>query len=472
MPDKTQLVRGLSFTSTMALVIGSVIGTGVFLKAAVMTQLLGHPSSVLWAWVIAGVLSFAGVLVYAELGVIFPNAGGEYVYLRASYGDVVAFCYGWMRFLVGSSGTIASLAIGFAIFSSALLGPGTVWVEHHFRLLGQNIDWRFGSQQIVAITVVLVVSAINALGVSTGGRLQSLLTFLKALGILAIVVGVFAFSRPAVWDNLTSSVVASLQTSSSAFGTAMLAALWAYNGWNQMPMVAGEVNHPERNLPRALIFGMAVVIALYLLANLAYFAALPAAAVASSSSTQYPDALPAATKAAQIFGGAMGVKLVSIIFLVSTLGALHGAILTCARVPFAMARDGLFFSGLGKLSDGTKAPVVAIAAQAGWSCVLAVSGTFDQVTDYVIFASWVFYALAAFSIFIFRRKMPEVARPYKTIGYPVVPIVFVLFAVWLVINTLRARPVESLAGVVLTLSGLPVYLYFRWRQRLATDIRS
>jgi APA family basic amino acid/polyamine antiporter len=460
-PAGLELVRGLSFTSTTALVIGSVIGTGVFLKAAVMTQLLGRGSTVLWAWVIAGILTFAGVLVYAELGTLFPDAGGEYVYLRASYGDSIAFCYGWMRFLVASSGTIASLAVGFAIFCSALVGNGTVWLQLSFRLFGQNIAWRFGTQQIIAIAVVLVVSALNAIGVAFGGRIQALLTALKALGIIAIVVGVFGFSPVASWSHLATSAPAASHATWSTFGTAMLAALWAYNGWNQMPMVAGEVRDPVRNFPRALIIGMGVVIVLYLLANFAYFAELPAAEVAMSSSTRYPDALPVATKAAQAFAGPLGIKLVSIIFLVSTLGALHGAILTCARVPFAMARDGLFFLRVGELNSRTRVPVASILLQAAWSSVLAVSGTFDQLTDYVIFASWIFYGLAVFSVFVLRRKMPYAARPYRTIGYPVVPAVFVLFATWLVFNTLKTRPIESLAGVVLTLSGLPVYWHLR-----------
>jgi APA family basic amino acid/polyamine antiporter len=232
-----------------------------------------------------------------------------------------------------------------------------------------------------------------------------------------------------------------------------------------MPMAAGEVKDPGRNVPRALIFGMIVVTLIYCLANLAYFYALPMTEVLTSNSTRFRDALPVATKAAQTVFGESGGKLISIAFILSALGALNGSILTGARVPYAMARDGLFFSKAAKLSVGTRVPVYAILMQAFWASVLAVSGTFDQLTDYVIFSSWIFYGLVTSSVFVLRRKLPDAVRPYKTLGYPVIPLVFVLVALWLVINTLINRPIESMAGLVLILLGLPIYLYYRFSQR-------
>jgi APA family basic amino acid/polyamine antiporter len=246
----------------------------------------------------------------------------------------------------------------------------------------------------------------------------------------------------------------------------MLAALWAYDGWNNMPMAAGEVQNPGRNIPRALIGGMLVVMAIYCLANLAYFYALPVAEVVTSNSTRHRAALPVASKAASTFLGEYGGKLVAVAFVVSAFGALNGSILSNARVTFAMARDGVFFAKMADLSERTRVPVWALGIQAVWSSVLAVSGTFDQLTDSLLFASWIFYGLVTSSVFVLRRKMPQAARPYRTFGYPVVPAVFVLVSAWLVVNTLIEKRVESVAGLVLILAGLPLFYWFRSTSRL------
>ncbi len=469
--EKQQLIRGLTLTDTTALVIGTIIGTGVFIKTAIMAQDVGTPALVLTAWVAAGLLSLAGALTYAELGAMLPHAGGEYVYLRHAYGEAPAFMFGWMRFIVAGSGSIAILGVGVATFLSAIFPLTTVWAESKFTLLGQTINWRFGTLQIAAVAAILLLSAINCATVTFGGKVQSVLTVLKTLGIAVIVGGVFLFSKTATWVNLTTQPGTPAWSGTAAFGTAMLAALWAYDGWNNMPMAAGEVQDPGRNIPRALIVGMIVIILVYCLANLAYFYALPFGEVAASNSTRYRDALPVATKAAQTFLGDWGGRLVSIAFILSALGALNGSILSNARVPYAMARDGLFFSKIGTLSEKTRVPVWSIIIQASWASVLAVSGTFDQLTDYVIFASWIFYGLVTLSVFMLRRKMPDAPRPYKTLGYPVVPLLFVLVATWLVINTLKERPVESAAGLALIALGLPLYFYFRYAQRRAAKIQ-
>jgi len=447
------------------LVIGTVIGTGVFMKSAVMAQEVGSPTLVLAAWVAAGFLSLAGALSYAELGALLPHAGGEYVYLRQAYGDAPAFLYGWTRFSIASTGSIAVLGVGFATFLSAVSPLTTVWLEHNYTLLGQELHWQFGTKQIVAVAAILFFSAINCIGIVFGGRVQSVLTLLKILGIAVIVVGVFSLSGTATWANLTPAAGGAKVTGISAFGAAMLAALWAYDGWNTMPMVGGEVRNPERNIPLALIGGMLAVMAIYCLANLAYFYALPFAEVVNSSSTVHPNELPVATKAAQTFLGDSGGRLISIAFILSALGALNGLVLSSARVPFAMARDGLFFSRLSEVNAGSHVPVWSIIIQAVWSSVLAVSGSYDQLTDYVIFASWIFYGMTTSAVFVLRRKMADAPRPYKTLGYPLIPVVFVLVAVWLTINTLVARPVESATGLVLIALGLPVFVYYRYRRQ-------
>ncbi|HKQ05948.1 MAG TPA: amino acid permease [Blastocatellia bacterium] len=461
---KPSLLRALTLTDAIALVVGTVIGTGVFLKTAVMTQQLGSPGLVLLAWLAAGLLSLAGALAYAELGAMYPHAGGEYVYLGKAFGDAPAFLYGWMQFAVAGAGGIAGLSTGFAIFLSALIPLGGAWAERTFHLFGQEVHWQFGLSQVVAVAAIVLLSAINCIGVAVGGRVQAVLTAAKLLGIAVIVVGVFFFSRNAGWSHLATSGGTSAVGGVSAFGAAMMAALWAYNGWYLLPVVAGEVQRPQRNVPRGLIFGMLAVMATYLLANLAYFYALPVAEIVTANSTAHPDALPVAAKAAQTFFGSTGAAFISIAFVVSTLGALNGCIMGQARIPFAMARDGLFFQRVGEVSARRRAPIWAISAQSAWGCVLALSGTFDQITTYTIFALWLFFGVTVSAVFVLRRKMPDVERPYKTLGYPLVPLLFMLVAAWLVINTIVTSPVESVIGLVLIALGLPVYFYFKRKQ--------
>lgn len=455
------LVRGLTLNHTTALVVGTIIGTGIFLKTAIMAQQVGTPALVLGAWIAAGVLSLAGALTYAELGALLPHAGGEYVYLRAAYGDAPAFLYGWMRFMVGSTGSIAIFGVGFATFLASLVPMNQAWAQTTYHLFGREIHWQFGWQQVAAVGVILFFSAVNCAGVAFGGSVQSLLTGAKVLAIVGIVAGVLLLSKTGTWTNFAAPVSTPPWSGPKAFGAAMLAALWAYDGWNNMPMVAGEVQAPGRNVPRALIGGMVVVLAVYGLANLAYFYALPISEIATSSSTTYRNALPVATKAAQTFLGSAGIGLVSVAFLLSCIGGLNGSILTGARVPFAMARDGLFFSRVGDLSKGTHVPVLSIIIQAVWSSILAISGSYDQLTDYVVFASWIFYGLTTAAVFVLRKKMPDAPRPYRTLGYPIMPIVFVLVAVWLIVNTLQTSPVEAVMGLLLTALGLPLYFYYR-----------
>lgn len=460
-----QLVRGLNLRDTTALVIGTIIGTGVFLKAAVMAQQVGTPALVLAAWVVAGLLSLAGALTYAELGAMMPQAGGEYVFLRTAYGDLPAFLFGWMRILVAASGSIAAFGAAFASFLAGLLSAdpvlaeayNRVWARAEFEFLGQAVHWRFGPPQVVAVGLIVGLSALNCLEVVVGGLVQSVLTLAKLVGTGLIVVGVFVFAPNATWANLLAPESTPGWCGFSAFGAAMIAALWAFDGWNNMPMVAGEVKDPGRTIPRALILGMLVVLGVYGAINLAYHYALPVQTLAGARSTAHPDALPAAALAAETFLGRYGPALVSVVFLISALGTLNGSILTNARIPFAMARAGFFFPRIGRLHPRSAVPVAAIVLQAVWASVLAVSGSFDQLTDYVVFASWIFYAATTASVFVLRRTMPDAPRPYHTLGYPVVPLLFVLVSGWLLVNTLFTHRTESVIGLGLIALGLPVY---------------
>ncbi len=458
--ENSQLVRGLTFTSTTALVIGSIIGTGVFFKAAIMSQQVGSPMLVLAAWVAAGLLSLAGALSYAELGAMMPHAGGEYLYVRVTYGNAAGFLNGWMRCVVASGG-MSALGVGFATFLSAVIPMPQVWAHRTLHLLGREIAWQFGMKEVVAVSVILLLGAVNCAGIAFSGRLQSVFTSAKVLGIAIIVVGAFFFSGSGSPEHFRTPASTPQWTGIQAFGAAMLSALWAYDGWTYMPMVAGEVKDPGRNLHRSLIIGVLVVLALYLLANLAYFWALPFDEIFTANSTIHRDALPVAAKAAGTFLGPRGPAIMSVLFMLSVIGALNAVILSTARIPFTMAHDRMMPARLGKVNESTRVPVWAIGAISVWGSILALSGTFDQLTDMTIFASWVFYALAASAVFVLRKRFPDAPRPYRTWGYPVVPAIFLLTAAWLIVNSLQTSPVEAVMGIVLILLGLPVFFYYQ-----------
>ncbi len=453
--ETPQLVRGLKLTGAISLVVGTVIGTGIFLKTTVMTQQVGSPEMVLLVWVAAGLLSLAGALTYAELGGMIPKAGGDYVYLRAAYGDLPAFLFGWMRFAVGATGSIAALAAGFAIFFTALFGLNAPWYKTSFQLFGGEFVWQFGWAQIVAILVIAVFSAINCGGVVLGGRTQTILTASKVFGFAVIIAGVYLFTPGVSWEQISGEFRTQNLTVIQAFGAAMLAALWAYDGWSNMPMAAGEIERPDRNVPRALIVGSLVILTIYLLTNLAYFHALPVDEIAANTGS------PVATKAVTTFLGATGATFVAVAIMISITGALNGVILTDSRVLYAMAKDGLFPEKIAALSETTRVPVRAIIIQAIWASALALLGTFDQLTTYVVFAAWIFYILTTSAVFVLRRKMPDATRPYKTLGYPFTPVIFILVGLWLLVNTLQTNPLEAGVGIFLIALGLPVYLYFR-----------
>lgn len=438
MSEQTALARSLGFRSSLALVIGTIIGTGIFLKTSVMTEKLGSPTIVLVAWIFAGLLSLAGALTYGELGALFPKAGGEFVYLSEAYGRLPAFLFGWMRFWIGSPGSIAAYAVGAATFLSPLVGGLSEVVRSS-----------------VSVFFVVAFTFLNCLSVSFGGRMQVFLTGMKVLMISVIIVGCFLFSSatPSGFSTLDGWVWPGW----SIFGAAMIAALWAYDGWNNLPMASGEIHDPQKNLPRALAVGTGVILVIYCLINLAYFYVLPLNVISVVADPTQKAATSVATKAAQTFLGPNGVAFLSVAFVISALGAMHGSILTSARVPFAMARQNLFFHQLGFVHPVTRSPVVALIAQGIWACVLALSGTFDQLTDYVVFGGWIFYALCAYAVVRLRKLRPNAVRGYKVPGYPWIPLVFVIVALFLLVNTLYTSPRESGYGLLIILAGVPVY---------------
>ena len=454
------LVRGLGLLAAIAMVVGDVIGTGVFLKARVMTCNVGTPGMVVTVWVVAGLLSLAGALTYAELAVLMPRAGGEYVFIREAYGRLWGFLYGWTRFFVASTGGLAGLAAGFAIFLNIASGGA---LQAHALVLplgGREIS--IGAVTIVASAAILLVTVVNCAAVSVGGRIASVMATLKVALVLGVGLGAFLLAD-GDWGHFAMSaaggtcegVPAAARGGIAGFGAAMLGAMWAYNGWNEVTYVAGEVRDPGRNLPLAIIGGIAIIATLYVLANVAYFYVMAPAFVASIS-----PASAVATEVVTQFMGPAAAGVMAAALAMSIFGSLQIVALVSARIPYAMASDGLFFSPLARLSPRTRVPIRALWAQAAWAIVLVFSGSYDTITDYAIFAVLIFVVLATASVFVFRRRLPDVERPYRTLGYPVVPILFMAVATAIVINTLVTTPDRALAGVGLMLAGLPFYWYW------------
>jgi len=445
------LVRGLGLLAATSIVVGGVIGTGVFLKARVMTCNVDTPGMVLAAWAVAGLLSLAGALTYAELSVLMPRAGGEYVFIREGYGRPVAFLYGWTRFFVASTGGMAGLAAGFAIFLN-IAGGG---------ILAQTA---YGLPAVAAAAIV-VVTLVNCAAVTVGGRVATVMAILKVtlvVGIgaaaLTLAQGDWAHYSMSAGAGTCGGVLASARGGFAGFGAAMLGAMWAYNGWNELTYLAGEVDNPRRSLPIALIGGILILMALYLLANFSYFYVLSPAQIAS-----VPESSAVATEVAARFLGAGAGGVMAAALAMSVFGALLVTTMASARVPYAMAADGVFFAPLAQVSPRTRVPVRALLAQGAWGIVLVFSGSYDVLTDYAIFAVLIFVALATASVFLFRRRLPDAERSYRTFGYPWVPILFLIVAGWLIVNTFMATPGRALAGVGLMLAGLPFYWY--WTRR-------
>jgi APA family basic amino acid/polyamine antiporter len=442
------LRRDLGPWASASIVVGTVIGTGVFLKTAVMAQLGGSPAWVLAAWGVAGALSFTGAMTYAELGGMFPAAGGEYVYLRRGYSPVMGYLYAWNRFWIATPGSIAAYAVGSASFFSTAVPLDGLGVQ-----LGRV---EIEGTQTAAIGLVVVFTWVNCLNVRSGGRLQTFLTAMKLAMILGLVAGAL-LAPHGRWANLAH---AGAFPGWSAFGAMVLAALWAYDGWNNLPMAAGEIHDAKKNLPRATVLGMLAVLAIYALVNLGYFHALPLADVASSRSDLYPHAPPLAANVATQFLGGTGQAVLAVAMTISAISAMNGSMLTGARVPYAVARDGLAPEPLARLSDGASVPAISVVVQGVLSCALALTGSFDQLTDAVVFASWLFYALNAGSVLMLRRREPARERPFRVPGFPIVPVVFIALAILLLVNTIWTSPGPSALGLVMTALGGGVYAGF------------
>ena len=456
----SHLVRGLGPIAAISMNVGNIIGTGVFLKARVMTCNVGTPGRVIFVWIAAGLLALAGALTYAELTTMRPEAGAEYVIMRDAYGRRWSFLYGWTQFMISRTASAAALAVGFAIFLNDLTGGALNQVFFTVNL-PYNLNLPFGNLQIVALVTIACTTLINCAAVSLSGHVASFITILKVL--LVLTVGVLAFFyQGGSWSHLAMAneggaceKVAVIGGGFSGFFAAMLGALWAYDGWNNVSYMAGEVKHPERNLPLALIGGMLIVMLLYVIANVGYYFVLTPTEVASVSA-----ASSVAAEAMRKMVGPLAVSLMAGIMMISSWGSLQTSILGTARVPYAMALDGLSPQSLARVSRRSYVPVISLVVQAVWASVLVLSGSFDQLTDLAVFAFWLFYGMITAAVFVFRARLPNESRPYRTLGYPVVPAIFVIVTICLILFTLKNAFLQSVIGLVIIGLGLPVYWYF------------
>ena len=453
-PSRPELSRDLGVSQASAVVVGTIIGSGIFLVPAEMMQDVGSAKLVYLAWVVGGLLSFFGALTYAELGAMKPQAGGEYVYVRDGYGPMAGFLYAWTWFVIAKPASIATVVTGLV----RILGTFSVFSFFSDNVITTPFAVNWG--QIFAITVAILISFLNYLGVKKAGEFQLVFTLLKVAIILGIVVVCFSGAGTAAgrgWSNFAGTF-AGAKGGVAGFMAALVAALWAYDGWNDLNMVAGEVKRPERNIPVALIAGVAAVGLLYMLVNAAVQYVLPASAIAASPR-------PASDAVAQVMGH-MGASIVSAGMALSMLVTLNGTIMSGARVPYAVARDGYFFRALAEVHPRFHTPSVAIAVQAVLSMLLLLLGAnFRQLFSLAIFAEWLFYMIAGSTIFIFRWRDPQAARPYRMWGYPFVPVVFVAVSAALLYYTFNNDLRNSTYGLLVILAGIPVFLYFSRRRK-------
>jgi APA family basic amino acid/polyamine antiporter len=451
--SKTGLRRSLGFWTAFAVVVGTVIGSGIFLVPSNMIRAVGSPGMVFVVWVFGGVLTMFGALSYAELSAAMPEAGGEYVYLTAAYGPLSGFLLGWTYTAVGFTASIA--AKGAALFTylgDFFPGLNRVVYTWAFPIGPQGGPLEIHIGQLLGIVVIFGIASVNYVGVRAGGGVQVFTTTLKILLIAGIIVVGLASGKgdPA---NLHSAMPAN-PGGVAGFFAALVAALWAYDGWNYAGMIGGEVERPGRTLPRVLILGTGAVIGIYLLTNLAYFYLMSATEVSSSPRV----AADAMRRAVGPGGGAM----VSIAAIISIFASLNGSFLAGTRVPYAMARGGYFFPAMGRVHPKFHTPGASVILFAVWSSLLLLSGRFEDLYSMVIFTEWIFYGMTAAAVLVLRRKHPAMNRPYKVLGYPLVPILFVLVSIALLYSTLMTSPRESGIGLALIVAGLP--FYYHWKR--------
>jgi APA family basic amino acid/polyamine antiporter len=463
--DGPGLVRALGLWDATLLVIGLVIGSAVFMVTGGpdgVARLLPSPGALLLAWVAGGIVSFAGALVFAELGALLPQAGGQYVFLREAYGDLIGFLYGWVLFAVIHTGTLAALAVGYAEYFGAFvpaLGTGRVLASLPLPLTDHVLSISAG--QLNAVFVIALLSFVNFFGIKEGSVFQGIVTVMKVAsfaGFILLGVLIGQGSRDhfvPLFEAAPAAAAPAAPITFASFVLAMVAMLWAYEGWNNITFTAGEVKDPHRNIPLSLVLGMSAITLIYVGMNLLYVYAMPVGEMVATPRI-------GETAAERLFGAAGG-RAMTFAVLVSVFGCISATVISGPRVFYAMARDGLFFRSMAEVHPRYRTPARAILWQGIWSSALCLSGTYGQLFTFVIFAAVLFYALAGASVIVLRMKHPEWPRPYRTWGYPFTPLLYVTLCVVVLLNTLRSQPVESGIGLGILALGLPAYLY--WKRR-------
>lgn len=464
MSPSSQLTRSLGLKLAIVIVIGNIIGSGVYKKVAPMAAELHAPGWVLVCWVLGGIITLFGALSNAEIAGMMANTGGEYAYYKKIYGRFFAYLYGWSVFAAIKTAAIASLAYVFSQSLNHIIHvPPVLSSLADVNIAGIFYPFANFNEKLIAIVLILLLTLLNASGLKTGAGFSTFLLLLMLGGILLIVV--FGLSSPAanISSALSFETPANHPVTISAIFTAMLAAFWGYEGWNSVGYLGGEIKNPHRNIPLSIILGLALVIIVYFLANLSYLALLP---VNTLEAIHAQGSSIAAVEAAKVFWNNGGQLFMSLLIVISTLGCTHATIMASARTCYAMATEGLFFSRAAQLNK-VNVPGNALWYQGIWGCILVLSGTFDQITDMLIFAAFIYYGATTIGVFILRKRVPDAPRPYKAWGYPVIPAIFILFCVVLVFNTIAERPREAGIGLALIFTGVPFYFWFK---RNATTI--
>ena len=454
MAQKTKLVRKLSLLDSVLLLAGGIIGSGIFLTAQDVAGNTRQPWLFLSIWVIGMVITMLACFAFAEMGAMFPDAGGQYVYMREAYGEFVAFLYGWMIFTVSVGGTIAALAVGFSLYLGgmfpALSAGRTVLTLGSFALTRGHL---------VALSAIALQTLINIFGVRKGAILQNVATWTKFAAVAGFVLLGLLLGKGS-WGHYSTPLPATATSPGflAGVGVALIAVFWAYDGWVYITWVAGEVKEPQRNLPRSLLLGLLIVGALYLAINAVYLYALPMAGIAAETAV-------AQAAAVSLFSNS-SAKWLALMIAISCFGAMASCILSGARVYYAMAEDGVFFHALARVHPRWRTPVTSLVLQAVWAGALTLSGRYDQLFTYVMFMMVLSYVLTVAALFVLRRKMPNAERPYRCAGYPWLPGIYVVVGTIFTINAVAERPREALAGVVIVLMGVPFYFYWRRQKRL------
>ena len=458
MVNQRSLVRTLGLGYVVIFVVANIIGSGVYKKIAPMAAELHSSVWILMAWIVGGIITLFGALSNAEVAGLLADTGGEFVYFKKIYNRFFAFIYGWSLFTVIQTATISSLAYVFAQSMNSIVPiPEFFPSLQQFSIGGIFFPFQDSGVKLTAILLILLLTYLNITGLKSGAGTSKAIMFMVFTGLLVIVFFGWTSHHTQVANFMDVKDLTAGTITLSSFYTAMLAAFWAYQGWVSVGFIGGEVKNPKQNIPRGIVMGVFVVIAIYLLVNVTYLSLLsiPQLEQIHAAGNQI-----AAVEAVRSFWGAGGVLFISLLILLTTLGCTNASILTGARPYYAMAKEKLFFRGIAKLNHAN-VPSNSLLWQGIWASVLVLSGTFDQLTDMIIFAVFIFYGATSLGVFILRRKMPDAPRPYKVWGYPVVPAIFILFCIGLIFNTVIARPREAAIGMTLILSGIPVFLYLQ-----------